>query len=65
MFILKEVSFKIMMSRLARTHDAMDKKRSLKILQSEIIWGLQVQSQLQVRITRNTYYNLTLVPGHG
>ena len=31
-----------------------------KLLLSEIIWGLQVQSQLQVRITKNTYYNLTL-----
>ena len=28
---------------------------------SEIIWRLQVQSQQQIRLTRNTYYNLTLV----
>ena len=31
----------------------------------EIIRRLQVQSQQQVRLTRNTFYNLTLVPGHG
>ena len=32
---------------------------------SEIIRRLQVQSQQQVRLTRNTYYNLTLVLEHG
>ena len=32
---------------------------------SEIIWRFQVQSQQQVRLTSYTYYNLTLVTGHG
>ena len=36
-----------------------------KVLLSEIIWRLQVQSQLQTRITRNIYYNLTLVLIYG
>ena len=35
-----------------------------KVLLSKIIWRLQVQFQQQGRLTRNTYYNLTLVPGH-
>ena len=47
------------------THGAVDKVFGWKMLLSKIIWKLLVQSQQQVRITRNTYYNLTLVPGHG
>ena len=31
----------------------------------KVLLRLQVQSQQEVRITRNTYHNLTLVPGHG
>ena len=50
---------------LVRTHGAVDKVFCWKVFLNEIIWRLQVQSQLQLRITRNTYYNLTLVPGHG
>ena len=46
-------------------HDAMDKVFGQKMLLSEIIWRLKVQSQLQVSITRNTYYGLTLGLGHG
>ena len=44
---------------------AVDKAFGWKVLLNEIIWRLQVQSQQQVRITRNTYYNLTHVPGYG
>ena len=47
------------------THVGVDKAFGWKVLLSEIIWRLQVQSQLQVIITRNTYYNLTFVHGHG
>ena len=36
-----------------------------KLLLSEIIWKLQVQSQQPVSLTRNAYSNLTLVPGDG
>ena len=42
----------------------MDKAFGWKVLLSEIIWRLQVQSQQQVRPTRSPYYNLTLVPDH-
>ena len=42
-----------------------DKAFGWKVHLSEIVWRLQVQSQQQVRITRNTYYNLTFVSGHG
>ena len=41
------------------------RKIGWKVLLREIIWRFQVQSQQQFRIIRNTYYNLTLVPGHG
>ena len=47
-----------------RTHNTVDKAFDWKVLLSEIIWRLQVQSQQQVRMTRNTYYNLTLTPSH-
>ena len=36
-----------------------------KVFLSKIMWMLQVQSQLQVRITRDTNSELTLLPGHG
>ena len=36
-----------------------------KVLLSEIIWRLQVQSQQLVKLTRNTYNNIILVPGYG
>ena len=48
-----------------RTHDVVDKVFGWKVLLSEIIWRLQVQSQQQVRLTRNTYNNLTHILGHG
>ena len=48
-----------------RAHGAVDKVFGWKVLSSEINWKLRVQSQQQVRLTRNTYYNLTLVPGNG
>ena len=48
-----------------RTQGAVNKTFHYKVFGSEIIWRLQVQSQQQLRITRNTYYNLTLVPSHG
>ena len=44
---------------------AVDKAFYWKVLLSEIIWKLQVQSQQKVRITRNIYYDLILVFGHG
>ena len=47
-----------------RTFGAVDKAFGWKVLLSEIIWSLQVQSQLPVRITRNTYYELKLVPSN-
>ena len=47
------------------THDTVDKVFGWKVLLSEIMWRLQVQSQQPVSLTRNTYNNLTLVPGHG
>ena len=45
----------------SRTSGTVDKTFGWKVLLSEIIWRLQVQSQLQIRITRNTYYCLILV----
>ena len=37
----------------------------MNLLLSEITGRLQVQSQQQEGLTRNTYYSLTFVPGHG
>ena len=61
---LKFISPKIH-SELSRTHGTVDKEFGWKVLLREIIYRLQVQSQLKVKITRNTSYNLILVPGHG
>ena len=44
----------------AWTHGAVDLVFGWNMLPREIIWKLPVQSQQQMRITRNTYYNLTL-----
>ena len=49
----------------ARTHSAVDKAFGCTVLLTEILWRLQVQSQQQVQIIRNTYNNLKLVHGHG
>ena len=48
----------------AKRHSTVEKAFVGRYL-SEIIWGVPVQSLQQERITRNTYYNLTLVSGHG
>ena len=40
---------------------ALDNEFSRQVLLSKIIWRLLVQSQQLVRLTRNTYYNVTLV----
>ena len=44
----------------AWTYGTGDKGFDWKVLLCEIIWRLQVQSQQQVRVTKNPYYNLTL-----
>ena len=49
----------------ARIHSAVDKVFGWEALLTEIIWRLQVQSHQQVKLTRNTYFNFTLVPGYG
>ena len=46
-----------------RTHGTVHNAFGQKVFLSEITWSLLVQSQ-QLRIRRNTYYKLTLVPGH-
>ena len=46
-------------------HGSVYKVFSWKVLLSQIILRLWVLSQQQVRLTKNTYYNLTLVAGHG
>ena len=46
----------------ATTHGTVDKVFGWKELLGKSIWRLQVQSQPQIRIKRNT--NLTLVLGH-
>ena len=58
-------SQKFTLNCMARTHGSGDKAFGGKVLQHEITWTLQVQSLQLVRLTRNTYYNLTLVPSHG
>ena len=50
---------------LATTHSAVDQAIGWKVLLSEIMRQLLVQSQQQTRITRNNSYNLTHVPSHG
>ena len=47
----------------SRTHGGYE--HLVKELLNRVIWRLQVQSWLQVKITRITYYSLTLVLGHG
>ena len=46
------------------THGIVDKAFGWKELLSKTIWMLQVQSQQQLKLTGNTYYNLTLVPSY-
>ena len=63
--IITTFRFQVFHVKLAWTHSTVDKAFGWKELLSKIIWMLQVQSQLQVRITRNTYHNLTLATGQG
>ena len=55
----------IRFKKINLTHGAVDKAFSWKALLREVIWKLLVQSQQQVKIIRNTCYNLTLVSGYG
>ena len=50
---------------LARSHGAVDKVFDWKVLLSEIIYWLLVQSLQSVIITKNAFYSLTLVHVHG